>query len=278
MNRYVFGMHRGGSSVMGRIARSAARISGIPMVALGEQDKDLPEEGPQGAARRIDTLRDAQGLAIDAVYAPQPDNWRAHGGLFAPIRRADLFPPEVFQGGDRAVLMMRDPRDCMVSGYYGFLRLHAGGLDNPQQRQRYEMGIDTYVLTHMLPRYARVLEGYMALQDRLPALQVMHYEQMVTDFPAWLDAFLTALDMPDRVRLRDRIRLRRVNPGLRDAMLTYHQADFARPTGENIDEHKRQMLPGDHVRKLKPATIAALDAAMAPALARFGYAASEPTT
>ncbi len=277
MNRYVFGMHRGGSSVMGRLAASAARISNSPLVRLGEQDKTLPEEGPRGAAKRVDTLRDADGLAIDAVYAAQPDNWRAHSGLFAPIRRADLFPPEVFADGDRAVLLMRDPRDCMVSGYYGFLRLHAGGLDNPEQRRRYEMGVDTYVLTHMLPRYARVVDDYMALQDQLPALQVLHYEHMVTDFPAWLDTFLTALDLPDSVRLRDRLRLRRISPGLRDVMLAHHAGDFTRPSGENIDTHKRQMLPGDHVRKLAPDTIATINAAMAPALARFGYAGSPPT-
>ncbi|WP_373488417.1 hypothetical protein, partial [Blastomonas sp.] len=92
MNRYVFGMHRGGSSIMGRLAVSAAQISGTPVVHLGEQDKNLPEEGPCGAAKRIDTLRDVTGLVIDAVYEPQPDNWRAHAGLFAPIRRAELFP------------------------------------------------------------------------------------------------------------------------------------------------------------------------------------------
>lgn len=271
MNRYVFGLHRGGSSVMGRIAASAARVTGTPWVKLGDETADLPEIGPQGAAKRIDTLRDSNELAIDGIYAPQPDNWRARSGLFAPIRRPDLFPPEVFQEGDRALLMMRDPRDCMVSGYYGFLRLHSGGMGNPEQRKRYDMGIDTYVLEHMLPRYDYVVSGYAALQARIPSLTLLRYDEMVTDFPGWLDLFLTALDLPDRVRLRDRIRHRRLTPTAAEIICARHQKDFTRPADENIDSHKRQMLPGDHIRKLKPETIAEINDRMGPQLRRFGY-------
>lgn len=271
MNRYAFGIHRGGSSVMGLIAVDAAQITGVPLVEMGPPDATLPDTGPRGAAAKVDVLRAADGSAIDGIMAPQPDNWRAHRGLFVPIRRADMFPPEIFKTGDRAVLLMRDPRDCMVSGYYGFLRLHGGGLDNPFRQIFYDMGIDAYVLEHMLPRYVRAVDDYIALQAQIPQITVLHYEQMVTDFPGWLGAFLDALAMPHRLRLRERLRHRRPWLTAKRVLLDRHSAGFTPPDAEDIDSHKRQMLPGDHIRKLKPETIATINATMGPQLRAFGY-------
>ncbi len=271
MNRYVFGIHRGGSSVMGLIAVHAAQITGVPLVEMGPPDATLPDAGPRGAATKTDTLRAADGSGIDGIFSPQADNWRAHQGLFVPIRRADMFPPEVFKSGDRAVLMMRDPRDCMVSGYYGFLRLHGGGLETPSRQIFYNMGIDAYVLEHMLPRYKRAVDDYIALRAQIPTLSVLHYEQMVTDFPSWLEAFLASLEMPRRLRLRERLRHQRLWVTPKKVLLDQHSGDFTPPAAEDIDHHKRQMLPGDHIRKLKPETIAAINDQMGPQLRAFGY-------
>ena len=271
MNRYVFGMHRGGSTIMGAIARSAAGVTGVPFVDLGDASATLPEAGPRGAALRSDVLRDAAGKEIDGLYTPQPDNWRAHHGLFAPIRRADLFPVEVFTPADRAVLVIRDPRDCMVSGYYGFLRLHGGGMDHPGRKRQFDRGINAYVLDHMLPRYARALSDYVALRAAIPTLTVLPYEMMITDFPRWIAAFMTALDMPDQVRLRDRLRQFSLRPSATRLVHDLHCQDFERPDAEDIDSHKRQMLPGDHLRKLAPATIATINAQIGDDLRVFGY-------
>lgn len=271
MNRYVFGIHRGGSSVMGMIAVDAARITGVPLVEMGPPDATLPDAGPRGAATKTDTLRAADGSGIDGIFTPQLENWRAHSGLFVPIRRADMFPPDIFAPGDRAVLMMRDPRDCMVSGYYGFLRLHGGGLQTPSRQIFYDMGIDAYVLEHMLPRYARALDDYIALRAKIPALSVLHYEQMVTDFSRWLPAFLEALAMPRHLRLRERLRHPRLGVTPLRVLLDRHSTSFTPPAAEDIDSHKRQMLPGDHIRKLKPETIATINDQMGPQLRAFGY-------
>lgn len=43
--------------------------------------------------------------------------------------------------------------------------------------------------------------------------------------------------------------------------------------GEDAARHKRQVPPGDHRRKLRPETIAAMNAVIGEELGRFGYAA-----
>ena len=48
-------------------------------------------------------------------------------------------------------------------------------------------------------------------------------------------------------------------------------AKFEPPAGEDIDRHKRQMLPGDYRRKLAPATIDRINTRLERQLAYFGY-------
>ena len=209
------------------------------------------EVGPTGAAKRIAATQDAR-----EAFVPQVENWRQHAGVFSPIRRADFFPAEFFAPGDLALLNMRDPRDCMVSGYFGFLRLHGNGLQDADKKAQYEMGIDAYVLTHMLGRYSKALNDYMALRKQIPDMTVLHYEEMVTSFDSWFEKFYAALQF---------------NPAKYDKLLAQQGAHFVPPPVENIDQHKRQMLPGDYARKLEPETIDIINTQMAAQLSYFGY-------
>lgn len=256
MNKFVFAIHRGGSSVLGGVAKNCAMASGETPVMLGSGAQAFAETGPDGAAMRLKGARDGDGDPLDQAFEPQPQNWQKHAGVFAPIRRADFFPVPFFQEGDLAVLNMRDPRDCMVSGYYGFLRLHGKGLESESRRAQYEQGIDDYVVNTLLDRYIATLDSYIRLKEAIPSLAIFTYEEMVTDFERWFDRFYDALAF-------DRSAYKRLLP--RQA------AKFEPPKSEDIDAHKRQMLPGDYARKLKPETIALLNERMAPQLAYFGY-------
>ena len=251
MNRFVFAIHRGGSSVLGGIAKNCALAAGEPAIVLGGGANAFAETGPDGAA-----LRTAAGSRPADGFTPQLANWQRHAGVFAPIRRADFFPATFFRPGDRAVLNMRDPRDCMVSGYFGFLRLHNKGLANDRRAAMYERGIDEYVLDDLLDRYALALDNYIALLRAIPTIERLTYEEMVTDFPAWFARFCEALAFERPVF---------------DRLLARQSKKFEPPGEEDIDRHKRQMLPGDYRRKLAPSTIAAIDARIGPQLAFFGY-------
>ena len=259
MNRFIFALHRGGSSVLGVIAKNCGMASGEPAVILGSAPQSFHETGADGAAIRIKSAkrRAPDGDLMEAEFEPQIENWQKHTGVFAPIRRADFFPPAFFQPGDLAILNMRDPRDCMVSGYFGFLRLHGGGLDDKRRREQYDQGVDTYVVEHLLDQYVVATQRYIDLIAELPGLKVLKYEDMVTDFPSWFEAFYNHLQF---------------NESRYSDLLPRQAAKFAPPTVEDVDAHKRQMLPGDYLRKLKPETISLLNERMAPQLSFFGYA------
>ena len=49
------------------------------------------------------------------------------------------------------------------------------------------------------------------------------------------------------------------------------EASTSSSTSENLMKHKRQVIPGDHRRKLKPETIATLNSDLADILDRYGY-------
>ena len=256
VNKFVFATHRGGSSILGDIARICAIRSGNSFVSIGDKSQMLPELGPNGASKRGVPRSRGDDNGQSEAFVPQIENWRKHSGVFAPIRRADFFPHDFFKEGDKGLLMIRDPRDCMVSGYYGFLRLHAGGLDNPARRADYEKGIDRYVLENMLTRYNDALQDYIDLLGAVPAITVLTYEEMVTDFPSFFAKFFSRLDF---------------DPRDYNALLHEQIAKFEPPAAEDIDSHKRQMLPGDHLRKLAPETIAQINARMESQLRYFGY-------
>ena len=249
-NKFVFAIHRGGSSVLGGIVKACAQASNEQAVILGGTEKAFKEVSPDGAATKL------AGGGNAPSYEPNLANWQDRSGVFSPIRRADFFPPEVFAPGDIALLNMRDPRDCMVSGYFGFLRLHGKGLDDANRQRWYDMGIDAYVLEVMVDRYVTACRDYIALGQQIAPLHLLTYEDMVTDFPTWFRAFYTALAF-DEAQF--------------DRLVAQQAAKFDAPETEDIDQHKRQMLPGDYLRKLKPETIDEINSRMGPELAHFGY-------
>ena len=252
-------------------AKRCAQLNGISSTALGSQTEALPEVGPTGAAKRIAATQDAR-----EAFVPQVENWRQHAGVFSPIRRADFFPAEFFAPGDLALLNMRDPRDCMVSGYFGFLRLHGNGLQDADKKAQYEMGIDAYVLTHMLGRYSKALNDYMALRKQIPDMTVLHYEEMVTSFDSWFEKFYDALHFARHngggkyMISQHAQHLIGISPYQR--LLRRYRKDFIPPKAENIDRHHRQQTPGDYARKLQPDTIAKINARLSEPLRYFGYA------
>lgn len=258
-NKYIFAIHRGGSSVLGGITKACATASGENPVVLGGTPKAFKETGPEGAALKSAGEIDER-LTDDmstARFTPNVDNWLKRSGVFAPIRRSDYFPPEVFSDGDIAVLNVRDPRDCMVSGYFGFLRLHGQGLADSKRQALYDMGIDAYVSDVLCDRYIDALRGYIELDEAIGGrLNVLTYEEMVTDFPSWFRKFYDFLDFA---------------PKKFENLKKQQGQKFEPPSAENIDQHKRQMMPGDYLRKLKPETIAEINRRMNDELKFFGY-------
>lgn len=217
-------------------------------------------------ARGLEHVDHAARLFVDPTAGP--GEFAPRGHLYGPLRlsaQGDVLERLVApaldaarRDGVRTCLMVRDPRDMLVSQFFhnrdGTVIKHEVAAAANKERERSDavrLGIDRYALE----KAARFESGFArALQlvaDR-PSTKVLRYEDMVDDWPAF------------RRRLQDVFEL------TADAL-----ADVERESRPNEAErpgsHKRSGATGDHRRKLSPDTVDALTERFAPFLRAFGY-------
>lgn len=161
----------------------------------------------------------------------------------------------------RLIIQVRDPRDCITSGYFSFKVSHVPPKD-PEKIKNFEnlrkviskMTIDDYAISNA-DNYKirmRILSNIMKKHNDMLFLR---YEEMVLDTDSWLNKISKFLDQPITSSLLDKLG---------------NKVDF-RVDKEDISKHKRQVVPGDHVRKLKSETIKKMNDVMKDELIEFGY-------
>jgi adenylate cyclase class IV len=98
---------------------------------------------------------------------------------------------------------------------------------------------------------------YLAAFAGKPNVTLLRYEDMVADFPGWLRTVVTAFDLEDpEAAVAD--------------LFERHRGAFD-VTGEDVMRHKRQVVPGDHRRRLKAETVVFLTEQFAEILRELGY-------
>ena len=187
-------------------------------------------------------------------------------GCFGPIRAAAKLPIFPDNLDEHSILLhLRDPRDVVTSMYFSKAyshRVKPGVFEiTPEEREQMRAeGIDRFVI-----RFAKLLRPkYDKLYEELngrPNVTTVHYEDMVLNFPAWLDQVLNAFEgirVPAK-KARNLLLPQSVRRmGLKHHLLKTNQSAFD-VSEENVFSHKRKVTPGDHREKLKPATIAELN-------------------
>ena len=187
-------------------------------------------------------------------------------GCFGPIRAATNLPIYPDNLDEHSILLhLRDPRDVVTSMFFSKAYSHhvqSGVFEiTPEQREQLrEEGIDRFVIRsaqRLRPQYDKL---YGELKDR-PNVTMVHYEDMVLNFPAWLGQVLNAFESISVPAKKARNLLlpqavRRL--GLKHHLLKTNQSAFD-VNEENVYSHKRKVTPGDHREKLNPATIAELN-------------------
>jgi chromosome segregation ATPase len=236
--KVVFALHKTASSFVWHLFDYLGDVLNLPVHSPnGEGNTYIKDE--INIRNSLDELRDRRGLFgafrgyIDCDY-----------GLFS-----------------RVAIMLRDPRDLLTSMYHSWAYSHPvdadrlslinadGELFNPSAALRSQWikeGPDPFVL-----EYARFVEKNMRLLldhvAPLPHARVFHYEDFISDQPSWIIGLLTFFGA-------DRADVEEMMPGMIDAFGYQFTVE-----GEDKTRHLRQALPGDHARKLKPETIAALN-------------------
>jgi hypothetical protein len=242
-----FSTNRSATQYVKRILRRLARENGITPADLSEYafSNDLPF---------FDHLSPEQMETYTHLFKPKGYVYSHFGGFVHGIRDLDEF---------LVVLVIRDPRDALTSRYYSKAFSHR--LPDRQDRAEVflaernrvrQMTVDEFVLEEM-GHYCERYRTYMRELDGRQNVLVTRYEDLTGDFPQWLEGVLAFCSLS-------------CNPATRAKLISESQDSTS--TKENKMKHRRQVTPGDHVRKLQPETIARLDAELADILARYGYA------
>jgi hypothetical protein len=233
---FIVGLVKSGSTLLNRIMRPLTEAAGLTY-------RSPPDE----IFRR--------GLKLKEQTIEFEPFGHAYGGF-----RELPWPLPDF-GADRTVLLVRDPRDALTSLYFSMAFSHVppGAADGSKLLQAFEArraralasDIDAFVLREA-DGHARLIKRALA---NTPRHRLYRYEEIIFDKRAW------AADMVDYLGLQAPPRLISAVAARNDLV----------PAQDAPLQHVRHVTPGDHRDKLRPETIAALDARFAHLMKRLGY-------
>lgn len=234
------GMTRGGSSIISEIISVMAQSQGYEAVDIegGHYDRGVP---PEHISPQV-----FENIALNGYY------YGPFRGASSPLRKADL-------RGLQKIVVVRDPRDCLVSHYYAMKNIHTSfsigkNIDEMQKGREISLGIDDHCLD-VVDDYREILRGLMSFLYRNSDAIVYRYEDIFSNPMEWIMAMSARLGFV----LSDE--------ALAKAVV---MADFV-SASENEFAHKRQGRPGDHIQKLRGATIESISRSLEPELSLLGY-------
>jgi hypothetical protein len=242
---FVLGIRKSGSSLLNMLCIELAKLNGRRFVDVG------------GTFFFENVIRWERDPAIrDLLY-----RGNVYGGF--RVMPSALADHPIFRDGPK-VLLVRDPRDALVSEYFSNAYSHpvpvrtgpvSPTTDQMEQLRHHALSsdIDTVVKDRARAMRRTFLE-YIGIA-RSPGTVVVKYEDYI-------------FRKPELIRLIVRHFGWTVTGGDIDAIMSW--ADL-RPAVEDPTAFVRLVTPGDHRNKLRSATIAALDDFLRPAMAAFGY-------
>lgn len=240
---FLFGIRKSGSSIANAMITALAKHSGVNFVDVAGQ-------------------LFARGVGVAAWQNDAGLGGLLHGGnLYGGFRNAPLGilgHPRLNAGPK--VLLVRDPRDALVSEYFSNAFSHsipAEGETREMMLQNRAQALNASVRDFVLkraPHFAGTMREYRGFLS-MPGLRVHRYEDAIMDKGRFLRDVCEHFGWPADDRLIGQIL------GWADVM----------PEEERPTEFVRRVRPGDHREKLDAATIARLDELLAEELALFGY-------
>lgn len=155
----------------------------------------------------------------------------------------------------RVVLVIRDPRDVLVSQFYSAKFTHPI-VNKVHITNREEMRNRT-IDEHVLFTTPRFLKTYTEYCDHLVGnseVLVLKYEDMVANFAQWINQLADHLQLDKHPEIISKI---------------ISRTDFSTTKGKIA--HKRQVSPGNYKTALKPTTIDTLNQKFSDILTKLEY-------
>jgi len=239
---YAFSLHKAGSSMMFGMIEAVARVEGIPAITFPDI---LFEAG-----------------VID-------NNWSDEEYLLKYFLRGRVYfgfryLPTFFSKNrelidqSRSIILVRDPRDALVSQYFSFQGSHVLPEVNKDVylesfKKTSQFDIDEYVLASAAG-YKNKISDYIDFVD-MKSMRVFRYEDVIFNKKRFLEEIFLHFMISVSNETIDEV-----------------SAKFdLRPEIENVKAHVRKVTPGDHKDKLKKETIEKLNQEFAEICAHFGY-------
>lgn len=162
------------------------------------------------------------------------------------------------------LMMLRDPRDILVSRYFSKGISHTipnsdgSKYDNFMNTRRIanELSIDEFALFSADKIFYNLLEYKKLSEENHANVKLIRFEDMVLDFDKWLDGLLSFCEL-------------KVSDETIQTIKGWNKRSA--PKVENIKAHNRKGIIGDYRTKLQPETIEKLNDKFAPILDAFGY-------
>ena len=237
---FVFSIYKAGSTLLMMIMADVCKALRIPVIDLPAQVFNLGL-APKDLAKDINCL------------------WRERGFAYTGFR--SFFPSMEFDfSKTKNILLIRDPRDMLVSLYFSVKYSHSipklKEADHPMTRERaalQEIGIDQSVL-NKAHAYRNYFQDYM---KHLPAAttRVYRYEDIIFKKKEWIEDMLGFLGL---------------ELGLQKIKTIAEKYDV-RPDTEDPKKHIRQVTPGNYKSHLSQTTIDKLDKLFRPVMRLFYY-------
>ncbi|MBF2046964.1 MAG: sulfotransferase domain-containing protein [Elainella sp. C42_A2020_010] len=236
---FVFAIPKSGSVLQDNVMEDICQYLEIPAISIAKTAfKEGIEEGRFG--------EDICELFVEQGYC-------YYGFRYFPpyLNNFDI-------KGFKKILLVRDPRDILVSHYFSMKKSHplpqgAMGDQLAQLRQKLsEVDIDSYVLENA-ERFADIFRAYARIEDE--NLKLFRYEDIIFAKHQWIGEILAFLGLE-----------------MEESVIT----EIAKrhdifPNRENVDLHIRKVTPGDYKEKLKPDTIEILSELLEDVLIKYRY-------
>lgn len=232
-----FTVHKSATSFMSVYLGELAKESGL---------KHIDYNGYFFAQGQASLEKQNSSALITKVFHKQ-------GYLYGPLRYF-LDIPEVDEYP--VVLFLRDPRDVLTSQYFSLKNTHP--LNTTKMIEKRKIAQSTSIDEHVRLQADRFLNTYTTYLDKLvgkPNVLLLRYEDMIVDFPAFLEKINHHFDLKLNETQKQRL----------DRTRSFQM------TKEDISSHKRKVVAGDHKEKLQPKTIQWLNEKFDSVLKKLNY-------
>jgi hypothetical protein len=244
---FVLGIRKSGSTLLHRICASLARFNSVNYIDVA--GTFFQNNTPVSAWVNEPALRKVL----------RPGN--AYGGFRnMPMCFADT---PTFSKASK-VLLVRDPRDALVSEFFSNAYSHS-----IPERQNVDQGVTANILLERQKALQSTVEEYVLARVPLMRRTFLEYTSLTED-PNTLLLKYEDIVFQKREMIHAILRHFRWELGAHQLTQLLDKVDV-RPTAENPTAFVRRVTPGDHKEKLSPRTIAALNSELREVIQLFGY-------